>query len=148
MRLVGVLVFPGQGIGEIGIEEQVPALPLNQESALPQPPDREMRILTIAKACNIPQQGLIFLVVNINVNYRQAVPVGATLIVATNLEKIGKRSAVLQQRILLKESGVVAADAFVTFVIADKSGRAVAMDGEILREINKLRHPESCSCNL
>ena len=50
------------------------------------------------------QQGLIFLVVNINVNYRLAVPVGETLIVTTNLEKIGNRSVVLEQKILLKES--------------------------------------------
>jgi thioesterase-3 len=85
------------------------------------------------------QQGIIFMVVNINVNYRRAVPVGEKLIVTTNLEKIGHRSVVLQQKILLKNSKEVAADAFITFVIADKSGRAVAMDGEMLLEIEKLR---------
>lgn len=90
------------------------------------------------------QQGIIFLVVNINVNYRQAVPVGKTLIVTTNLEKIGNRSAVLQQKIFLKDSKEVAADALITFVIADKSGRAVAMDGEMLQEIEKLRWAQSC----
>ena len=84
-------------------------------------------------------QGIIFLVVNINVNYRRAVPVGETLVVTTNLEKIGNRSVVLQQTIFLKDSNKVAADALVTFVITDKSGRAVSMDGEMLREIEKLR---------
>lgn len=84
-------------------------------------------------------QGIIFLVVNINVNYRRAVPVGETLVVTTNLEKIGNRSVILQQKILLKGSETVAADALITFVIADKSGRAVTMDGEMLQEIEKLR---------
>ena len=87
-------------------------------------------------------QGIIFLVVNINVNYRLAVPVGETLLVTTDVEKIGKRSVVLQQKILLKESLAVAADALITFVIADKSGRAVSMEGEMLREIEKLRQAE------
>jgi thioesterase-3 len=85
------------------------------------------------------KQGIIFLVVNINVNYRRAVPVGETLLVTTALEKIGKRSVVLLQKILLKDSLEVAADALITFVITDKSGRAVSMDGEMLQEIEKLR---------
>jgi thioesterase III len=87
-------------------------------------------------------QGIIFLVVNINVNYRLAVPVGETLLVTTDVEKIGKRSVVLQQKILLKESRKVAADALITFVIADKSGRAVSMEGEMLQQIEKLRQVE------
>jgi thioesterase-3 len=77
--------------------------------------------------------------VNININYRLAVPVGETLIVTTNLEKIGNRSVVLQQKIFLKESNEVAADALVTFVITDTSGRAVSMEGQMLQEIEKLR---------
>jgi len=88
-------------------------------------------------------QGIIFLVVNINVNYRLAVPVGETLLVTTDVENIGKRSVVLQQKILLKESLKVAADALITFVIADKSGRAVSMEGEMLQEIEKLRQTET-----
>ena len=88
-------------------------------------------------------QGIIFLVVNINVNYRLAVPVGETLLVTTDLEKIGNRSVVLQQKILLKESKKVAADALITFVISDKSGRAVSMEGEMLQEIEKLRQMET-----
>lgn len=84
-------------------------------------------------------QGLIFLVVNINVNYRRAVPVGEILVVATKLEKIGNRSVVLKQEILLKESKEIAADALITFVISDKTGRAVSMDGEIRAEIEKLQ---------
>lgn len=84
------------------------------------------------------QMGLVFLVVNINVNYRRAVPVGETLVVGTNLEKIGNRSVVLKQEILVKNSGEVAADALITFVIADRSGRAMTMEGEVRAEIEKL----------
>jgi thioesterase-3 len=83
--------------------------------------------------------GIVFLVVNININYRRAVPVGQTLKVGTSLDKIGNRSVVLKQEILLKETGDVAADAFVTFVITDKSGKAVTMEGDVLQEIEKLR---------
>jgi thioesterase III len=85
------------------------------------------------------EKGLIFLVVNINVNYRKAVPVGETLLVTTKLEKIGNRSVVLKQEILLKENKEVAADALITFVISDKSGRAVTMEGDVRAEIEKLR---------
>lgn len=83
--------------------------------------------------------GLIFLVVNINVNYRKAVAVGETLVVTTKLDKIGHRSVVLKQEILVKGSGETAADALITFVIADRSGRAVAMEGEVRAEIEKLQ---------
>lgn len=85
------------------------------------------------------EKGLIFLVVNINVNYRRAVPVGETLIVTTKLEKIGNRSVVLKQEILAKESKAVAADALITFVVTDRTGRAVSMDGEMRQEIEKLQ---------
>lgn len=85
------------------------------------------------------QMGLIFLVVNINVNYRRAVPVGETLVVGTNLEKIGNRSVVLKQEILVKNSSEVAADALITFVITDRSGRAMTMEGEVRAEIEKLQ---------
>ena len=84
-------------------------------------------------------KGLIFLVVNINVNYRRAVPVGETLLVSTDVAKIGSRSVVLKQEIVFKNSKKVAADALITFVIADKSGKAVSIEGEMLSEIEKLR---------
>ena len=80
-------------------------------------------------------KGLIFLVVNINVNYRKAVGVGETILVSTRLEKIGTKSAVLLQEIVLKGSQEVAADARITFVVIDKSGRSVALEGDILKEM-------------
>ena len=56
-----------------------------------------------------------------------------------SLKKIGNRSGVLLQKLLFKETGQVAADALVTFVITDSSGEAVSMTGKILEEIEKLR---------
>ncbi|MFT5697994.1 MAG: thioesterase-3 [Desulforhopalus sp.] len=84
-------------------------------------------------------KGIIFLVVNVNVNYRRAVPVGEILIISTDIAEIGSRSVVLKQEILFKNSKDVAADALITFVITDKSGKAVTMEGEMLQEIEKLR---------
>ena len=83
-------------------------------------------------------RGLIFLVVNINVNYRKAVGVGETVLVSTEIDKIGNKSAVLLQKIVLKETGEVAADALITFVISDRSGRAVVLEGEVLKQIERI----------
>ena len=83
-------------------------------------------------------RGLIFLVVNINVNYRKAVGVGETICVSTEIEKIGSKSAILLQKIFLKGTDTVAADARITFVVADRTGRAVVLEGEVLEQIKKL----------
>ncbi len=85
----------------------------------------------------LAQQNLVFLVVNINVNYRQAVPVGATLAVSTMLEHVGNRSAVFKQEIVFKDTGEIAADALVTFVLIDRSGKAITMAGELLAGLQK-----------
>ncbi|WP_163338601.1 thioesterase family protein [Desulfopila sp. IMCC35008] len=86
-------------------------------------------------------RGLAFLVVNINVNYRKAVPVGEILTVSTAVETINSRSSVLRQEARFKRSGEVAADALVTFVIIDKTGKAVVMEGDIRQEIEHLGSP-------
>ena len=84
------------------------------------------------------EKGLVFLVVNINVNYRNVVPVGETWLVTTRLEKIGKKSVVMKQEIVFKSTKNIAADALVTFVIGDGKS-AVKMEGDVLKEIEKLR---------
>jgi len=83
-------------------------------------------------------RGLGFLVVNINVNYRKALVVGEVVVLTTRLEQVGSKSAVLKQEILFKQSREIAADALVTFVVIDKSGKAVAMEGEVLEELQSL----------
>ncbi len=39
VRRLGALVLLGQRVGEIGVDEQVPALVTDEEAALPEPPD-------------------------------------------------------------------------------------------------------------
>ena len=82
----------------------------------------------------IARQGLTFLVVNININYRKAVMVGAVLQGYTAIERIGNKSGVLSQKLVFKDSGAIAADALVTFVLTDGSGRAVHLSRELLAE--------------
>ena len=86
----------------------------------------------------LAQNDLVFLVVNININYRKAVPVGARIAVSTMLEEVGKRSAVFKQEIVFRGSGEIAADALVTFVLADKSGKAVSMTGDLLEKLERI----------
>jgi len=83
-------------------------------------------------------RGLGFMVVNINVNYRRTAVPGTRLLVATDLEKIGSRSAVLKQEIRVKETGDIVVDALVTFVVSDKTGTLIPMDDEITAELLKL----------
>lgn len=100
--------------------------------------DRWARLESVIDLTKLAARGYVFLVVNINVNYRKAVGVGRILLVSTVLEKVGKKSGVLKQEIVLKDSKEVVADALVTFVISDATGKAVPMDGEIKDEIEKL----------
>ncbi|MBE0586167.1 MAG: acyl-CoA thioesterase [Desulfofustis sp.] len=84
------------------------------------------------------RNGRVFLVVNINVNYRKAVGVGERLLVSTVLEKVGNKSAVLRQEIVLKQNREPVADALVTFVVQDASGKAMVMEGALLEDLGKL----------
>ncbi len=83
-------------------------------------------------------RGLVFMVVNINVNYRKAVGPGERLQVLTTLEKVGNRSAVLKQVIRFKDSQQIAADALVTFVVTGPDGSAVPLEGEVKEELLKI----------
>jgi thioesterase III len=85
-------------------------------------------------------KGIIFVVVNININYRRPASMGDILELYLGLTKIGGRSAVFYQEIRLKGTDTVVADAQVTFVFADKiTGKAVKIDDEIKRLIGKIK---------
>jgi thioesterase-3 len=85
-------------------------------------------------------KGIIFVVVNININYRRPASVGDILELYLGLTKIGGKSAVFYQEIRLKGTDTVVADAHVTFVFADKNtGKAVKIDDEIKRLIGKIK---------
>lgn len=100
--------------------------------------DRWARLEDVIDLREFAGRGYVFLVVNINVNYRQAVAVGETVLVSTTLEKIGNKSVALRQEIVFKETKEVAADAIVTFVIRNQTGQAAVMEGDLLEEIKKL----------
>ncbi len=104
--------------------------------------DRWARLEDVIDLREFAAKGYIFLVVNINVNYRRAVAVGETVLVTTGLEKISNKSVALKQEIVFKESKEVAADAIVTFVIRDATGKAAVMEGDLLKDIKKLAGSE------
>ncbi|MBU0769298.1 MAG: acyl-CoA thioesterase [Proteobacteria bacterium] len=84
-------------------------------------------------------KGIIFVVVNININYRRPASMGDILELYLGLTKMGGKSAVFYQEIRLKGTDTVVADAHVTFVFADKNtGKAVKIDDEIKRLIGKI----------
>lgn len=85
-------------------------------------------------------RGIIFVVVNININFRKPASIGDILELYIGLTKIGGKSAVFYQEIRLKGTDTVVADAQVTFVFADKNtGKAVKIDDEMKSSIEKLK---------
>jgi thioesterase-3 len=81
------------------------------------------------------KKGLTFAVVNININYRLAILLGMTVEVRGRLEKIGSRSVTVRQEIILADSGKVASDALVTFVLIGKDGSAINMMDSDIKEV-------------
>lgn len=85
------------------------------------------------------KSGLAFVIVNVNINYRRAALMGEELSIETAMKKIGSRSSVIHQVVKLKGSDTVVADADVTFVIfSEKTGGAIAFDGELLAQFERL----------
>ena len=61
---------------------------------------------------------------------------GQTLKIHSALSRMGRSSAVLRQEVYIKGSGVLAAAADVTFVIADsRRGKALPFSGDLAREL-------------
>ncbi|MBL0378515.1 MAG: acyl-CoA thioesterase [Desulfofustis sp. PB-SRB1] len=84
------------------------------------------------------KMGLIFMVVNININYRRPLAPGDIVTVATRLERIGTTSTTLKQEMYLKSDHLLVADAMVTYVIIDADGNPVKVEGELAMELAKL----------
>ncbi|TCO81379.1 thioesterase-3 [Plasticicumulans lactativorans] len=78
------------------------------------------------------ERGWGFAVVNINIDYRRPAFMGEVLVVRSTLAKLGRRSAVIHQRVTLADTDTVVVEADVTFVVTDRAdGRAVAIEGEL-----------------
>lgn len=82
-------------------------------------------------------QRLAWVIVNININYRNAATNCQTLQIATQFSKIGGKSAVIHQVVTVAGTDTVVADADITFVCLDqRSGKAVAIEGELLARLS------------
>jgi thioesterase-3 len=82
------------------------------------------------------KNGFAFNVVNINISYRRPATLNDLLTVETAVEKVGKRSAVLYQKVTNKESGETVVDALVTFVMLDlKKKKAAPLEGELKEKV-------------
>jgi len=79
------------------------------------------------------KSGLGLAVVNTNVNFRRGAFMGEEIEVLTELTKVGNKSAVIQQKIVLKGTATLIADADITFVVTDqKAQKAVLLEGKLL----------------
>jgi len=83
--------------------------------------------------------GYAFTVVKITINYRHAAGLGDVLDIHTRLLKLGARSGVVSQDVVLSGTDKRVADAEVVFVIVDtQTGKAAHLDGEIRQSLNRL----------
>lgn len=88
--------------------------------------------------------GLGLAVVNININYRRGAYVGEEIEVVTQLAKLGNKSAVMHQDVVLKGTDTRVADADVTFVVTDqKAGKAVPLEGEMRTTLELWQKPSA-----
>lgn len=82
--------------------------------------------------------GLAWVIVNININYREAATMGHTLQISTQFSKIGSKSAMVRQEVTIKGSDRIAADADITFVCLDqKTGKAVPIEGPLKERLQQ-----------
>lgn len=83
----------------------------------------------------LQKQNIMFVVVNVNINYRYPASVGHTLAIKSkldNLAEVGSKKSTFQQTIYLENTDTVVCDAVITFVLFDgKTQRAIATTEEI-----------------
>ena len=87
----------------------------------------------------LQQRGIVFVVVNVNINYRKPASLGDILELSIGISRIGGTSATLRQEIKLKGTDTMVADADVTFVLADAAtGKAMKMESEFQKVLKQL----------
>ncbi len=80
----------------------------------------------------LKEKGLLFSVVNINIDYKRAAYINEVAVVHTCLESLGQTSGLMRQKITLKGTDKVIVDARLTFVMLDeKSKKPINLDGEL-----------------
>ena len=83
------------------------------------------------------KNGWSFFVVRIDISYKRPASLGETVEIRSQLTKIGRKSATLNQRFFLKGTDIVITDADVTFVVVDSSGKATRIEGDLLATLQK-----------
>ncbi len=92
------------------------------------------------------ERGLGFVVASVTLNYRRALGPGVELEILSETTRLKGRSGIIHQEFINRESGKIIADADVTFAVIDlKTGRAMAMEGEVLAGFEKIREAETTS---
>lgn len=85
------------------------------------------------------EMGTAFIVVNINISYRNPAKLGDILEIQSSIEKLGGKSGIVHQEIYLKGKEHKVVDADVTFVIIDtKTNKAIKIEGEMFQVLNNL----------
>lgn len=82
--------------------------------------------------------GLSFFVVNINISYRAPATLNEMLQIKSGISEVKSRSCVLKQSVFDKKSGRLVAEADVTFVVVDSSGKAIHIKDETLDQLKRL----------
>ncbi len=78
-------------------------------------------------------------VVNININYKYPANMGDDLEIQSSVSKIGNKSILFDQQIVLASDSTPVADALVTFVLVNrKTGHAITLTGKIRKDLEKL----------
>ncbi|MCB9252853.1 MAG: acyl-CoA thioesterase [Flavobacteriales bacterium] len=87
-------------------------------------------------------QNLGFVVVNINIDYMATSHINQTLLIETELKKIGNKSIVYHQLVKEKESNQPICKADVTFCLLDlKTRKTIVVEGDNLKTIRSLFEP-------
>lgn len=82
---------------------------------------------------------LAFIVVNININYRRPAVLGDVLNIDSQLLELGGKSGVISQTITLQPTGLVVADAQLTFVCIDlRTQKAQPLEGELKLRLQEM----------
>ncbi|WP_338764229.1 thioesterase family protein [Bernardetia sp. ABR2-2B] len=83
----------------------------------------------------LQKKNIMFVVVNVNINYRYPASVGQTIVIESKLEKlaeVGSKTSTFKQTIYLENTDTVVCDAIITFVLFDgKTQRAISTTEEI-----------------
>ena len=82
---------------------------------------------------------LAFVLVNVNINYKRPGFPDDILHITTNVESIGNKSCKVSQKIVLRGTDEVVADAIITFALMDmESNKAVIIEGNVRDKLNNM----------